>query len=393
MTPTPDSCPVCAGPAGESFFSLAGVAVNEGYLAPTPDGARGVTRGDIELVHCNACGHVWNRRFDPDLLRFDPAYDISMFHSQAYRDYIDASLARLIRTYNLSGKTALEIACGKGDFLRALVRSGFSRAIGFDPTFDDAVLDADDRKSIEAHRDYYGPAHANLRTDLVAARSVMQYFPRPRPFLQQLRQTLDTQRHAIVYAEVPNGSETFEKKLVWNVVYEHGCFFNRSSLSRAFRDCGFDVLYLTESLGGSQLEIEARPSPRPAGNAFDDVRHSISLSVNAFADEVRRKQKLWDDRLSAWRSAGRVVALWGAGARSIGMMQLIPRAADIGLVVDINPKRQGKHLPVTAQPVIDPAALAQAKPDIVIATNPNFAKEIEQQVRDLGLKSEFLSLD
>ncbi len=388
------ACPTCEAGGAREFLALPRVPVQEGYLAPTADLARTVALGDIHLMHCPACGHVWNRAFDPDVLKFDPGYDISMFHSPAYRAYIDASIARLMSRYDLAGKVALEVACGKGDYLRALIRNGLGRAIGFDPTFIESSLSNEDRRQIEAHRAYYDPSHSHLKIDLLAARSVMQYFPRPRSFLTMLRSTLGDQTSTVVYAEVPNGAETFAQKLVWNLVYEHGCFFNRSSLSRVFRDCGFDVLHVGEALGGSQLEIEARPSRQAIGSGptFESERAAVNDAIPKFADEIVAKRAFWTHRLAAWKAAGKRVALWGAGARAIGLMQLVPAAREIELVVDINPQRQNKHLPLTAQQIISPEALAAEKPSVVVATNANFAKEIETQVRALGLAAEMAAL-
>jgi hypothetical protein len=109
-------CPVCTDDECEPFFRIDQTPVQEGFLWPTREQAIACECGTISLCHCAGCGHVWNSSFDPGLLRFDPSYDINLYHSASYRDYVHAAMGRLRDRYQLAGKTGLEIACGKGDF-------------------------------------------------------------------------------------------------------------------------------------------------------------------------------------------------------------------------------------------------------------------------------------
>jgi hypothetical protein len=392
------SCPICASAvtAPHDVFRVERTPVQEGYLWPDATSARACDLGSITLAFCSDCGHVWNRSFEPARLRFDPEYDISLFHSPAYRSYVEGAMQRLVERYALRGKVGLEIACGKGDFLRVMIAAGLSRAIGFDPTFIESNLSAQDRTQIEAHRDYYDERHAGVHADLVACRSALQYFTAPMPFLKMLRRTLGTRTNVPLYFEVPNGVETFRDRTIWNVVYEHGCFYNPASLSKAFRLAGFDVRFLAPGLNGSQLEIEATPSTGEigSGETFDDLRQQMTKWVADFASEFARKSAAWDGRLRAAQTSGRRVAIWGAGARAIGFLVAVPSAAGtVGVAVDINPRRQSRHLPFGGQRVLSPDELVAWKPDLIIASNPNFAREIETQVRGLGLTSDFVALD
>jgi SAM-dependent methyltransferase len=384
-----NSCPVCRSNRTRIFFEQRGVPVREGYLAPTRSEAVNCDLGDIILAFCSDCTHVWNDAFDAERLKFDPQYDVSMFHSASYRTYIDQAIDRLKQRYDLAGKTALEIACGKGDFLRALIAHGFSQAIGFDPTFVEASLSENDRAKISAHRAFYDESRSSLKIDLVACRSALQYFREPRPFLQSIRRTLNEQPNTIVYFEVPNGDETFARQIVWNIAYEHGCFYSAASLSRLFNECGFEVLDVLPGLGGSQLELEARIASKPIRVDASIDLSAATASVESFAATRASRVAEWSDRLRAERQEGRRVALWGAGARAISFLCAVDNADVVTAAVDINPARQGRFLTKTGVEVISPERLAHEEIDLVIATNPNFAKEIESQIRSMGMKCGF----
>ncbi|MBL8201878.1 MAG: methyltransferase domain-containing protein [Chromatiales bacterium] len=390
--PNVPPCPVCQGGGARCFFSQHQVPVQCGYLAPTRDAALHSPLGDITLHHCPGCGHVWNSSFDPDRMGFDPAYDFSQYHSPSYRAYVEGAIQRLIRRYDLGGKTALDIACGKGDFLRLLVAGGMARAIGFDPTFVDSSLTAADRERITVHRKFYDSSERSLHPALVTCRSALQYIPDPRTFLLGVREALADDPQTILCFEVPNGAEPFLERVVWYVMYEAGCFFSAASLARLFRDCGFQVLDVLPALGGSHLEIEARPaaSPTPSPEESGARLSRLADEVEAFPAEYTRQVEKWSRRFGEFDQRRQSVALWGGGMRAVSLLVNVPAAAAaVQHVVDVNPARQGRYLPKTGQRVISPAELADLRPDVVIATNPHYAAEIREQVAALGLAPEF----
>ena len=59
------SCPGCNAPGMYSFYELKNVPVNVGRVVDSPEEARSVTLGDIELCYCHCCGLVHNVAFDP----------------------------------------------------------------------------------------------------------------------------------------------------------------------------------------------------------------------------------------------------------------------------------------------------------------------------------------
>jgi branched-chain amino acid aminotransferase len=388
----PLACPVCESRQTHLFFSQHGVPAQVGYLAPTHAQALECVLGDITLQHCRSCAHVWNSSFDPGKLGFDPNYDFSQYYSPAYRDYIAGSIERLKSRYNLTGKTALDIGCGKGDYLRMLVRAGIAKAIGFDPTFVETNFADEDRKRITVYRKYYGRDDRGLKPDLVTCRSALQYIPKPREFLSSLRETLDGQFGTVVYFEVPNGAEAFRERRVWYVMYEAGCFFSTASLARIFRECGFQVLDVLPALGASQLEMEARLSRSPGVPHWEDreLVAEIDGQVEAFAAEYASQVNQWSTRFDLYRQQGKRVVLWAAGMRAISLLVNVPAAsAGVEFVVDVNPQRQGRYLPRTGQQVVGPEELIALKPDVVVATNPNYAREISAQMQELDVRSEF----
>ncbi len=81
--------------------------------------------------------------------------------------------------------------------------------------------------------------------------------------------------------------------------------------------------------------------------------------------------------------------VWGSGCKGINFLNAIDANGTVGRVVDINPDRQGRHIPCAAQEVISPEALTDYQPDVIIITNGLYEQEIRQQVAELGMNCEF----
>jgi hypothetical protein len=58
-------------------------------------------------------------------------------------------------------------------------------------------------------------------------------------------------------------------------------------------------------------------------------------------------------------------------------------------VVDINPIRWGKYLPLSAIRVEAPQFIQKFKPDVVLITNPTYTTEIQAHVARMGVPCTF----
>lgn len=388
-----NSCPICNTTSDRAFFEMGGVPVSEGFLGSTRDEAVSVDLVDIVYHYCHTCGHTWNAAYDPDKLQFDPNYDISMFHSASYRAYVDDAIERLKTRYHLAGKVALDIACGKGEFARALIAHGLGHVYGFDPSFEDSFLSDTDRRSITAHRAFYGEAYSALKVDIVTCRSALQFFTRPGDFLQSVRRTLGDQPETILGFEVPNAEDIFGNQNIWPITNDYPYIYSPASLARVFRENGFQVLDIVPAvaLGGSHMEIEAKPGGMASESRFESREsiEALASQVETFAQARTERTKQWAERLAREQTAGRSVALWGAGARALSFLCALPDVSAVHCVVDVNPARQNRFLPKVGVEVVAPEQLKAESVDLVVATNPNFATEIQGQIEALDVKCDF----
>ncbi|MBN1964163.1 MAG: methyltransferase, partial [Anaerolineae bacterium] len=77
-------CPVCAATAVEPVLALPQVPVLCNVLYQSQAAAQATPRGDIELVYCPACGHLFNAAYDPALVAYTQVYENSLHFSPRF---------------------------------------------------------------------------------------------------------------------------------------------------------------------------------------------------------------------------------------------------------------------------------------------------------------------
>ena len=380
-------CVACQSPDAEVFWFAQDVPVFCNVLCDTRDAAQQMPRGDIRLAFCPSCQLIYNVAFDPGRLDYGVEYENSLHFSPRFQKYADELAARLVERYALRGKTVVEIACGKGDFLRSLCRLGGARGVGYDPAWaPEADAGGDERVSFV--QEYYSPEHTTP-ADLIVCRHALEHIPDPVGFLKSVRASIGERRDTAVFFEVPNGMYTIREMGIWDLIYEHCLYFVAGSLARVFELAGFDVQSVTEEFDGQFLTIEARP----AANA--EVKRSADQP--AVADDVRAFAKNYADKLAHWRgwldemrADDRRAVVWGSGSKGVTFLNILRPGERIEHVVDINPRKQGRFVAGAGQQIVAPESLREYGPDSVVVMNPVYLDEIRATVEALGLSPEFL---
>ncbi len=71
-------------------------------------------------------------------------------------------------------------------------------------------------------------------------------------------------------------------------------------------------------------------------------------------------------------------------------MNILKTRGIIDYVVDINPRKAGKHVAGTGQTIVSPEFLTTYQPDVVVLMNANYQQEIGQQLAHLGINADIM---
>jgi hypothetical protein len=136
------------------------------------------------------------------------------------------------------------------------------------------------------------------------------------------------------------------------------------------------------------IEISANTAVTSAAVDADLTR--TLAAVKGFAKRHHDERDRWEQRIAELVAEGANPVMWGAGSRGVQFLTLADRTHQLAAVVDVNPRKWGRYLPVTAHRVDAPETLTELKPTAVIITNPAYRDEIAGQLAALGVDAELL---
>ena len=388
-------CPICRSDKVSEFIAIDRLPVHCSALLPTADEARAAATGRISLAYCHRCGFVHNQQFEAEKVVFEPGYEASLAHSSTFRSYVQDLVNRLVDRYDLHDKCVLEIGCGDGFFLRQLCERGGNTGIGVDPTIKLERCETAGKGSVRFISDYFSDRYQHLISAFVCSMSVFETVPNPRAFLTELSDMIAKRDGVIVYFEVPNADYMFNNKATWSIYYEQFGHFTQNTLTSLFSSCGYEVLDSGSCYEDGQyvyVEAKLRASTTSKVDPFGDDWHELPVELRTFAEAQRDNFGFWRGKLEQLNDAGKKITTWGSGGKGNSFLNLLNTDGLVRYVVDINPERQGKFIPGSAQMIVGPSFLAEYRPDVIIITNPIYEQEIRQQVSALGVSCEFMTV-
>lgn len=389
LAPTTSShCPVCGAQHSQQVVEIRQVPVFCNVLLESHADAVNVARGDIVLEHCGRCGHLYNSAFDPKLMEYDPIYENSLHFSPRFQAFATELASELIDRYALRGKQIVEIGSGRGDFLKMLCELGNNKGMGFDPSYSPTTEDAQQDR-VRFVTDVYGEQYTDVPLDFICSRHTLEHLADPITFVQTVRNAIG-RRHAVpCYLEVPNALYTLRDLGIWDLIYEHHSYFCPSSLRHLCESNGFDVARVTERYAGQFLSIEMLPGQHDAA-AVEGVRseNDTARYIDDFASEYQTKVARMQTTLQEIKQLGKRCVLWGAGSKGVTFLNVLQVTDEVEFVIDINARKQGKHIAGTGQKIVAPDYLTHYQPDVVIVMNPIYVDEITMMMARMGLDAE-----
>lgn len=385
-------CPVCDSQFTSLCIRLEEVPIYCSVLYPSRDLALAAPKGDISLMFCKDCGHLFNGTFDAQKIEYGADYDNSLHYSGKFREYAESLARDLVQRYDLHGKKIIEIACGKGDFLAYICQLGNNSGYGFDPSYEPDRQSGQTFRNVTITQDYYSERYADLEADLVCCRHALEHIEKPKDFLNVVHAAVTANKGAAIYFEVPNSLYTLKDMGIWDIIYVHCGYFCENSLARAFTESGFSVKRLNANFGGQFLSIETELADSHQAKAHSDIdMPSMTAYAEAFEKNYADKVATWKSRLHAFRQEGKRVVVWGAGAKGVTFLNALKVRDEIGGIVDLNVHKHGKYVPGTGHRVVGPDHLREYRPDVVIVMNPIYADEITQSLKEMGIDAAIIT--
>lgn len=384
-------CDACDGATLVPFADLGDIPVLCGVHWADAEAAAASPVGRMRLAYCPSCAYVRNVAFDPSVMIYDTTMDTNLHHSPAFQRFSADLVTHLGRRYDLAGARVLDIGCAQGDFLRELCHLTGSTGVGYDAMYAGPL--GPDGSGVECYSTL-APRGARLpEYDFLTSRHWFEHIEDPHEFLVDLRERTGG-RPVHGYIEVPDACYDLATA-GWEVIYPHVSYFDAYSLATIVERAGWRVEDTGTHFSGMFrfIEISANNQGERLGSTrMPDAadRDRQLAAVAGFAERHRTERDTWRARIVDLVADDARPVLWGAGSRGVQFLTLADRERALAAVVDLNPRKWGRYLPVTAHRVDAPDLLSSLKPRVVIITNPAYRQEIAADLLRLGVDADIL---
>ncbi|MFL1513429.1 class I SAM-dependent methyltransferase [Pseudomonas prosekii] len=335
------------------LYRVSGLPVLQNRTFASAEQARASGSADIVLVQDSDSGLIFNQAFDASKLSYDADYQNEQAHSVQFQQHLNDVEAILARHFK--GQSLIEVGCGKGYFLEMLRGLGYA-ITGIDPSYE-----GDNSEVIKAPF----TQELGLNADAIVLRHVLEHISDPVSFLADIAAA---NRGGQIYIEVPCFDWIVEHNAWFDVFYEHVNYFRLADLRGLF-----DTVHEAGHLfGGQYLYIVADLST--LRRAPLQPPQLLSLADNFTASIDKAVQII---RASGSHGAG----IWGASSKGVIYSLALQRAGvSVEHVVDINPSKQGRYLPLSGVRVSSPQEAIDGLPEgaHLFVMNSNYLEEIKR---------------
>ncbi|HVS78331.1 MAG TPA: class I SAM-dependent methyltransferase [Steroidobacteraceae bacterium] len=389
------SCKACGSGDIQIFYRVRDVPAHSCLMLSSRDEALAFPRGEIELGFCRGCGFIGNTKFDPGLNRYSAAYEETQAYSPRFLRFLDEIWEEQVERFGLGpGMTALEIGCGKGEFLVGLCERSGCAGIGLDPAYRPERTRSSAAERITFIRDFYGPKYSHLQADYVGCRHTLEHIAPVLDFVRLVRETIGERRHVNVFFELPDMERVLQQGAFWDIYYEHCSYFTRGSLARVFRAACFDVRRLYKAYDDQYLMLEAEPAAAPTDPLLPQENDLAAMTalVARFERQVNDRLQSLSETVARHRARGDRLAIWGSGSKCVSLVSSLHLGPELVAVVDINPHKHGKFLAGSGLRIVGPDTLGKLRPDVVLVMNSIYCEEIRHELAARGLEPHIIPL-
>jgi novobiocin biosynthesis protein NovU/D-mycarose 3-C-methyltransferase len=354
-------CSGCGHIELDTFLDLGLSPIADAYTA-SPDEVSPTY--PLEVAVCAKCRLVQLLEVVDHETLFGTGYSFYSSASAPLSAYhADYAADVLARHAPLARRGVVEVGCNDGDLLRHFADHP---SVGVDPAAGPAAAAAERGLDVLVRPFGLAAAHdirdRRGRAGIVIANHVLAHVADVSDVLAGIRALLAPDGVAMV--EVQYLPDLLVNNAFDLVYHEHRNFFSLSSLEQAALRHGLFVAdaQLTDRQGGS-LRVTLGTTSSPSVRA-DEIRASERWlnswgAYEGMQGRVERIRARLQDLLWSEADAGRTVGGYGAPAKATTLLNFCAIDRDeVRFVVDTTPAKQGRYIPGTGIPILNPAEVA-----------------------------------
>lgn len=314
----------------------------------------------LEIYQCKGCGLV-------QLSNNPVAYYREVIRAAAFskemKEFRVRQFNAFVKKYSLKRKKAIEIGCGRGEYLRLMKQTG---ANVFGLEWSEESVSQCIKKSLKVFQGFVDNGNYQIKEspfDAFFILNFLEHLPDPNSTLRGIYNNLTEEGIGLI--EVPNFDMMLQKKLFSEFTRDHLFYFTKETLKELLTLNGFDVL--ENKIIWHDYIISAT------------VKKRKKLDLSMF----NKHQKIVKNDIKKYlaRFQPKNVAIWGAGHQALAMISLINAADKIKYVIDSAPFKQNKYTPASHIPIVAPASLNSDPVSAIIIMAAGYSDEVVKIIR------------
>lgn len=383
-------CRSCNGSRFESILNLGELPLANSYLTES-EGILSDERFPLEVVFCKDCSLAQINYTVPAEKMFREYLYFSSY-SETFLSHAEQLAKRMVYEERLDQDSfVIEAASNDGYLLQYYQKFGVP-VLGVDPA-NNIVEEAITKRGVPTLPEFFTRelgvtlAQEGKKADVFHAHNVLAHVPDLNGFVQGIKAILKPRGMAII--EVPYVKGMIDNLEFDTIYHEHLCYFSLTSLSCLFERHSLmihDVEQVTVHCGSLRIFVSHEGARKKSSSVLSLLKTESSYGLDqlfyyrSFAKGVEHLKERVVTFVRDLKMQGKKIAAYGASAKGTIMLNYF--GIDQGLidfVVDKNPYKQGRLLPGSKLPVLDPAELCAQMPDYVFLLVRNVAGEILEQ--------------
>ncbi|MDP3814385.1 class I SAM-dependent methyltransferase [Pseudomonas sp.] len=346
----------------------------------------------LRVMVCQHCWLVQTEDYRAADSLFDADYAYFSSYSTSWLTHAEHYVAQMVERFGLDAQSrVVEIAANDGYLLQYVARRGIA-CLGVEPTASTAR--AAREKGLEIRELFFGEdtaaalAAEGWSADLMAANNVLAHVPDINDFLQGFATLLKPS--GVATFEFPHLLRLMAEQQFDTLYHEHYSYLSLTAVQALCTRNGleiFDVEELPTHGGSLRVYVQRTVGVRATSAAVAELlaREEVAgVKTAGFYSTlapaaVRIKHELLRFLLQAKAEGKRVVG-YGAAAKGNTLLNYAGVKPDLlAWVADANPHKQGKFLPGSRIPIVEPERIDEEKPDYLLILPWNLQAEVIQQ--------------
>ena len=384
-------CRHCSSVLSHTFLDLGFAPPSNAYLTKE-DLTKPEKYYPLKVMVCDKCWLVQTEDYAQADELFDSEYAYFSSTSTGWLEHAKRYAEKMIQELGLNENSlVIEVASNDGYLLKNFVEKQIP-CLGIEPTASTAR--AAQKLDIPVLQEFFGEklgqrlSREGRQADLIAGNNVYAHVPDINDFTRGLKAALKP--NGIITLEFPHLMRLIEFSQFDTIYHEHFSYLSLYTVSQIFKAAGLRI-----------WNVEELPTPggrlRIFGCHESDVFQSLP-TVQAILEE-EKKRGLQDlslyeafqekanvikdgflEFLIAQKKLGKKVVAYGAAAKGNTLLNYAGVKPDLlSYVCDAAVAKQGKYMPGSHIPILNPEALFGERLDYLVILPWNIALEVSEQ--------------